>query len=177
MSSPFLFHMERPANLEFSERLKGAMKRAELKGKDLAEALSVSPNTVTDWRNGAYLPEGERLTKLAKALSVTDRWLIYGDRPTAVAEGLSTSELRGYAIAVRDMLENARILQQRVIDGLSAQYPLAQPSPVAGGKQPGPAKDPVKVQKARARHAAERPAAMAEAEAEVPSGKQRAAGT
>jgi len=119
--------MEPPENREFAERLRGAMRRKGMQGKVLAPLVGVVPGTISEWRAGKFVAEGDNLDALAGALGVTSEWLRHGDRQAGAA--LSASELRGYAIAVRDMLESARVSQQRIIDGLGSL--AARPQPIA----------------------------------------------
>jgi len=63
-------------NQSFADRLRSEMGRRELECKDLANALSVSHNTVINWRNGRSRPRVRRLIELADQLDVTTDWLL-----------------------------------------------------------------------------------------------------
>ncbi len=91
-------------------------------GRVRAGALDVRESTVSQWRKGDVMPDDQNLASLARELTVTPQWLRYGDEPateTPAGDAISPLELRGYAIAVRDMLASAQAAQQRLIDGLA----------------------------------------------------------
>lgn len=53
-----------------------AMKRKGLNQTDLAKILKVTPQAVQQWLSGVTSPKGKRLSNLAKALSVSQLWLL-----------------------------------------------------------------------------------------------------
>ena len=62
-------------------RLKEIIKsKKDYSGKDLAEDLSVSVNTVSNWSKGHNTPSGEDLLRIAKALEVDVRDLFYSTK-------------------------------------------------------------------------------------------------
>jgi len=142
------------------------MKRKKVTGIALSDLLDVTENTISEWRKASFAPEGDRLDKLAAALGVTAQWLVYGDRPASANAALNQGELRGYAIAVRDMLENARILQQRVIDGLDA----------FGGAGDLQSATPDRINRARATNLARGAVVMGQAKPAAPTASVKVAG-
>lgn len=51
--------------------LKGCLRRAGMKQRELAEALGVTPAAVSYWVVGAYLPAAAMLPRIAAALGCT----------------------------------------------------------------------------------------------------------
>jgi Zn-dependent peptidase ImmA (M78 family)/transcriptional regulator with XRE-family HTH domain len=96
-------------------RLEEALTARGLTAVELAARMGVTPTTVSRWRNGAQLPGGEQLFKLATELRVSAQWLT---RPPT--SSLSRPYFRGSIAqmkADRAML-NARI---RWLDELALQ--------------------------------------------------------
>lgn len=62
--------------VRFPEKLNRLMKDKRLKGKQIAEAIGVSDNAVSRWRNGQTFPRSIELMRLARLLGVTMEWLI-----------------------------------------------------------------------------------------------------
>lgn len=78
---------EAPIDLGFAKRLKEIMKERRLKQKDIAVLAGVSPAAVSGWMKGKVaVPEAGILKRLAKALSVSPFWLLYGEE-RRVTEG------------------------------------------------------------------------------------------
>lgn len=62
----------------FGTRLRQARKKIGLSGPQLARALGVSAQTVSEWERGKYFPEADRLAAIARAVSVRVDWLLGG---------------------------------------------------------------------------------------------------
>ncbi|MFK3763209.1 LexA family protein [Serratia ureilytica] len=60
------------------DRILLRMRDLGLKNKDLVKATNASRGTVSQWVNGGNKPSADFLPKLAKALNVTEEWLISG---------------------------------------------------------------------------------------------------
>ena len=58
----------------------------------IGEALGVSKQTISAWRNGTRSPKQSMLTKIAKMYNTTEEWLLGWDMPPA--SSLSSSEQR-----------------------------------------------------------------------------------
>ncbi len=74
----------------FGDRLKGLLETKKIMGKQVAEALQVSPSAVHKWTRGGEI-EHERLVELARFLSVNWLWLRYGEQAIAELQA-STAE-------------------------------------------------------------------------------------
>ena len=91
-------------HLEIAHRFAG------IKGKDLAEAVGVSPQQMTNWMTGIRMPGRAAAEKLAEVLDVDAEWVL----------GL------GQKLALADPLEgkvfNCPIVRSESIDGYGALY-------------------------------------------------------
>jgi PAS domain-containing protein len=74
----------------FGDRLKGLLEAKKIMGKQVAEALQVSPSAVHKWTRGGEV-EHERLVELARFLGVNWLWLRYGEQAIAELQA-STAE-------------------------------------------------------------------------------------
>ncbi|TCM57416.1 transcriptional regulator with XRE-family HTH domain [Rhizobium sp. PP-F2F-G48] len=82
---------------------------------DLAERLTVLPETVSDWERDRSEPEGEKLALLADLLGVTPRWLIAGiTEPSGIT--LSPLAVQG----LLEELESAKALQAQAGKAIDA---------------------------------------------------------
>lgn len=63
---------------DMKDRIRQRRIQMEYSQQALANLLSVSRVSVTKWESGAVKPAGENLHHLAKALSCTPEWLLYG---------------------------------------------------------------------------------------------------
>ena len=64
-----------------SERLQEAMRAAHMKQADLARATGLSKGGISNYITGRYEPKSDIISKLAKALSVSEMWLWGYDVP------------------------------------------------------------------------------------------------
>lgn len=60
------------------ERLRSAMRRANVRNQAVADAGGVHVKTVSKWLSDAQVPDAEALDAVAKLLSVNPSWLRYG---------------------------------------------------------------------------------------------------
>ena len=63
----------------FGLRLKGARLGRGLRRNALAELAGVDSSSITRWERDERSPAGAMVTKLAKALGVSERWLLSGE--------------------------------------------------------------------------------------------------
>jgi transcriptional regulator with XRE-family HTH domain len=71
-----------------ANRIRDAL--AEHRVPEVAKALGVSPSTVYDWCSGRFMPDVERLARLAELTHVSPVWLVVGlgnkkDRPGLIS--------------------------------------------------------------------------------------------
>ena len=64
-----------------SERLQEAMRTARMKQADLARATGLSKGGISNYVTGRYEPKSDIISKLAKALNVSEMWLWGYDVP------------------------------------------------------------------------------------------------
>lgn len=64
-----------------SERLQEAMRSARMKQADLARATGLSKGGISNYVTGRYEPKSDIISKLAKALCVSEMWLWGYDVP------------------------------------------------------------------------------------------------
>jgi transcriptional regulator with XRE-family HTH domain len=69
------------AAMSFGVRLKEARKARGLTAVELGELADVDNSSVSRWENGKRAPGGAFVQRLAKALGVTERWLMSGEGP------------------------------------------------------------------------------------------------
>ncbi len=60
------------------DRIRSKRLQLDITQEALAKKLGVSRVSVTKWENGTTKPDGENLHQLAKTLSTTPEWLLYG---------------------------------------------------------------------------------------------------
>lgn len=63
---------------EYSARLKSLIEKASLTQAELADAVGVSPATVSIWVNEGKVPHRDTLTRLCVLLEVQPEWLVHG---------------------------------------------------------------------------------------------------
>ena len=68
-------------NSSTSERLQEAMRSAGMKQADLARATGLSKGGISNYVTGRYEPKSNIVSKLAKALGVSEMWLWGYDVP------------------------------------------------------------------------------------------------
>lgn len=89
-----------------SERLKQALKRAEMKPAELARRARISRGAVSLWMKGVTKSiEGENLTRAAAALDVNPHWLATGEgqRDIKQFEAPEAHDTRaGYRVPIRE---------------------------------------------------------------------------
>jgi transcriptional regulator with XRE-family HTH domain len=65
----------------FSERLKMALKENNMKAIELSEKTGISKSSISDWINGKYEAKSDKIVLIAKALNVSESFLIGLDVP------------------------------------------------------------------------------------------------
>ena len=90
-------------DMNFAERLQLARKRANLTQADVARALGVTPQAVSQWERGEAVPEHDKLVPLAKLYGVTVAWLLGegelppDEGPRPIPEILGERDLKVFA--------------------------------------------------------------------------------
>lgn len=83
-----------PKSSTTAERLKEAMEAANMKQADLARATGLSKGGISNYVVGRYEPKSDVISKLAKALDVSEMWLWGYDVPKERSKNLSPDEMR-----------------------------------------------------------------------------------
>ena len=94
------------ATTAFSTRLKEAMTARGLRSTELADATGLSRARISQYTNGKYVPGADGICRLARALGVSEAWLLGDDAPAADAllptpENVSALTLRRYPVLGR----------------------------------------------------------------------------
>lgn len=69
------------AQVSFGDRLREARKGRGLTGSELGDRTGIDNSTISRWERGQRAPGGSFVTKLARELGVTERWLMSGEGP------------------------------------------------------------------------------------------------
>jgi transcriptional regulator with XRE-family HTH domain len=72
------------ARVSLGHRLREAKKARRLTGLALAQLVGCDPTAITRWEQDARTPGADYATRLAKALGVSERWLVAGEGPREV---------------------------------------------------------------------------------------------
>jgi len=89
----------------FSERLKLAMEKAEIKSLlELSKRSGISQNSLTTWTTKGKTPRGASCLALANAMGVSWQWLASGEGPMELPQP-SVIELPGYQADLHPILE------------------------------------------------------------------------
>lgn len=81
--------------MSIHERIIEARVRAGMSQTDLATALGITPQAVSMWESGKNTPRGSRLREIAKALGVSESYLL-SDNESAAGESSQDEEKRSH---------------------------------------------------------------------------------
>jgi transcriptional regulator with XRE-family HTH domain len=97
-------------NLEIkmlSDNIKKLRRARNISQVELAKALFVSKQSVSNWENDNIMPSVEMLIKIAKYFSVsTDYLLGIGDKEYIDTEGLTTEQIAHIKLIIDDIRDN-----------------------------------------------------------------------
>lgn len=102
-----------------SERIKEAMQIREMKQTDLANATGISKPAISQYASGKYVPKQTATFLIAKALNVSEAWLMGYDvpmersTPSAKAEMLTEGEA-----ALLDLFRRVPEDKQKLVFGM-----------------------------------------------------------
>jgi len=80
-----LDHDDDVRQASFAERLRAGMELRGWKNPDLAKAVGVPPETVSQWRGGRQMPGWENYFAIERALKLPPGWLWQTRPPTQIA--------------------------------------------------------------------------------------------
>ncbi len=83
-----------PKSSTTAERLKQAMDEAHMKQADLARATGLAKGGISNYVTGKYEPKSDVISKLAKALDVSEMWLWGYDVPKERTKKGSPDEMQ-----------------------------------------------------------------------------------
>jgi len=67
--------------MTLAHRLKTTRKKHGLSQSELALKVEVSQPTIANWERGGHIPRPDALSRIAKALSTDEAWLLSGEMP------------------------------------------------------------------------------------------------
>lgn len=92
--------------MSFRDRLRQALKEADMSQADLARAVHVSTAAVAQWYTGVVTkPSAEHVVAIARACRVDPTWLVTGKESGVAVEDPITEQLRALAPELRAHLE------------------------------------------------------------------------
>jgi SOS-response transcriptional repressor LexA len=96
-------------NMNTSDRINQRMKQLNLVPADLIQKTGASRGAISQWRNDIAKPSGEKLLKLAHALSVTPDWLLTGKgSPNDIHENVEAApRLKGLVPVINEVQAGA----------------------------------------------------------------------
>lgn len=98
-----------------SERLQEAMRFAQMKQADLARATGLSKGGISNYVTGRYEPKSDIISKLAKALNVSEMWLWGYDVPMVRRKKESPEELSEGEKMLLDLFRRVPEEQQQLV--------------------------------------------------------------
>ena len=89
-----------------NEKIKELRISYKLKQVEMAKALGVSKQCVSNWENDNVLPSIEMLVKIAKFFNVSSDYLLgLDDSETVSVQGLTETQVAHVKLIIQDMLE------------------------------------------------------------------------
>ena len=77
----------------FKNRLAKALSNKQMKAITLSEIIHINKSSISQWLSGVNKPNGENLINIAKALNVSEIWLLGYDVPMNNEETISKEEI------------------------------------------------------------------------------------
>lgn len=125
------------AKSDFYKRLRLAVASAEIDWSELARRVGSKPSTVSGWKTGKSLPEGEYMLKLPDALGVSAEWLITGrgDMHANATEAQTKMRLIRAILEtpLTELAEDGRAWVNEELQHYDRQPPAPAPPRRAGG--------------------------------------------
>ncbi len=78
----------------YADRMKEAMEKRNMRQADIAEKTGIARGTLSSYLSGKYEPKQEKLYMIAKALNVSEAWLMGADVPMARIKRSSDTAIR-----------------------------------------------------------------------------------
>jgi len=86
----------------FAPRLKAAREYHGIKQRDVADSLSISESTYSNYESGRRIPQIETIVMLAKLYEVTTDWLL----------GLTSDSIIGSISGTREEIERKKMMRK-----------------------------------------------------------------
>lgn len=94
------------------ERYEKIIKLMNLKDSEVARGAHVPPATLSDWKNGKYIPKADKMEKIAKFLNVSVDYLLTGNEK-------EPAEADPFMLKMMEIAKNATPDQKKMILGLA----------------------------------------------------------
>lgn len=114
------------------DRIFDLMKARGMSQKDFARAINVSPQTITDWKNGKSHSFAGMMSVIPPALETTAGWLLAGKGEVFFSKEQYNAALREEELRVMDMwrqsAKNAQQTNEELVKALEHAIELAEKS-------------------------------------------------
>lgn len=101
---------------QFGKKLRQIMEEKNIRQADLVQRTGIHHGTITNYYKGLYMPRGEKLTKIANALNVSEAYLCGYSDEAALDNYLDNLSEGTAGILVSDPEETAVIQEYRKAD-------------------------------------------------------------
>lgn len=105
------------------ERIFQKIEETEISQKELANSLGISPQTITDWKNGKSNSFAKKLHLIAPVLGVTVLWLLSGTE-SKEKEGTSTPSIKAGQNKLYANMPGIRAVRVPILGAIPAGVPL-----------------------------------------------------
>lgn len=99
---------------KISDRLKKAMELRDMKQADIIEKTGINKGALSSYLSGRYNPKQDNIYLLAKALNVSEAWLMGADVPME-----KTYDISPKAKAMLEELADKKFKSQKIFDILA----------------------------------------------------------
>ena len=87
-------HKRESTAMSFANRLAASRKKKGLNQTELAREIGVSAQSVQQWESGSTMPRNKRVEAVAKALGVSQEWLMFGGDEEGSTQPLNSDTVR-----------------------------------------------------------------------------------
>ena len=98
----------------FKNRLAKALSNKQMKAITLSEIIHINRSSISQWLSGVNEPNGENLINIAKALNVSEMWLLCYDVPMNNEKTTNKEEIKGTAYLVESDILDQELAKKMV---------------------------------------------------------------
>ena len=98
----------------FKNRLAKALSNKQMKAITLSEIIHINRSSISQWLSGVNEPNGENLINIAKALNVSEMWLLGYDVPMNNEKTTNKEEIKGTAYLVESDILDQELAKKMV---------------------------------------------------------------